>query len=60
MESTKNMRGLGYMFKNNTCEINWNEKDLKNKFSICSQLSIVDETKTDMEYNCFGCKHNLT
>lgn len=24
-------------------------------FSICEKLSVVDDTKTDMEYDCFSC-----
>jgi hypothetical protein len=43
------------MFKNNICDINRNEYNSKSEFSTCSQLSVVDETKTDMEYNCFNC-----
>jgi len=44
------------MLKNNKCDIKMNEKNVNSKFSICSQLLVVDETKTDMEYNCFKCE----
>jgi len=47
--------GANYMLKNNICDIMKNEYDSNNKFSICSKLSVVDEAKTDMEYNCFKC-----
>lgn len=43
------------MLKNNICNIK-NEYDSSNKMSTCLQLSVVDETKTDMEYNCFECE----
>jgi len=44
------------MLKDNICDIKINEKDFNYNSSICSQLSVVDEAKTDMEYNCFKCK----
>jgi hypothetical protein len=43
------------MYKHNICDIKKDETAMNNKFSACSQLSIVDETKTDMEYNCSKC-----
>lgn len=49
--------GVIYMLKNNICDINMDESDLNNSFSICEQLSVVDEAKTDMEYNCFKCRN---
>jgi len=35
------------------CDIMVNRNNLGEKLSICLQLSVVDETKTDMEYKCF-------
>lgn len=26
-------------------------------FSICEKLSVVDDTKTDMEYDCSSCNY---
>jgi len=41
--------------KNNICDIKKKEYNSNSEFSTCSQLSVVDEAKTDMEYNCFRC-----
>ncbi len=41
------------MPEKNTCEYRNNSSETAN--SICSKLSVVDETKSDMEYNCYGC-----
>lgn len=41
------------MREKNNCEVKANVKGSGD--SICSKLSVVDDTKTDMEYNCFGC-----
>jgi len=43
------------MLKNNICDSSKKGYDSSDRISICSQLSVVDETKTDMEYNCFNC-----
>lgn len=39
------------------CEIN--ADSTRKIFNICSLLWVVDETRTDMEYNCFGCIEQL-
>ncbi len=35
------------------CEFRNNNSEAAN--SVCSKLAVVDETKSDMEYNCYGC-----
>ncbi len=46
------------MLNYNKCDIKNKEYDSNCKFSTCSQLSVVDDTKTDMEYNCFKCTND--
>lgn len=44
------------MYNKSVCDIRAN--NLEKDYSVCIQLSFVDETKTDEEYNCSKCKDN--
>ncbi len=41
------------MLEKNNCEIRLNTSE--DSYSVCSKMSVVDDAKTDMEYNCTRC-----
>ncbi|MDF2988730.1 MAG: hypothetical protein K0R50_4240 [Eubacterium sp.] len=41
------------MFEKKNCEIQSTTSEVG--YSVCSKMSVVDDTKSDMEYNCSKC-----